>query len=87
MEILQPGTVVLLWSALMVILIILFAIAQIHLLKPIFKDSTTKLIWPLDILYVPAAGSILYLVIGTKQKIKQVKQRAAPEKKIVYCSL
>jgi len=70
MEILQPRTAILLWSVVMVVLIILFAIALVHLLRSSFKDSTTKLIWLLVILFVPAAGSILYLVIGTKQKSK-----------------
>jgi len=76
MEILQPGTVILLWSAFLAVQIILFVIALIHLLKSTFKDSTTKLIWLLVILFVPVAGPILYFVIGTKQKIKLDKLTA-----------
>lgn len=34
-----------------------------------FKDSVTKIVWVLVILFAPFLGSILYLVIGRNSRI------------------
>lgn len=34
-----------------------------------FKDSTTKLLWVIIILFAPFIGSVLYLAIGRKNKL------------------
>ncbi|MDB5126213.1 PLDc N-terminal domain-containing protein [Mucilaginibacter sp.] len=34
-----------------------------------FKDSATKIVWVLVILFAPFLGSVLYLVIGRNSKI------------------
>jgi hypothetical protein len=45
--------------------------AIVDLLGSKFQSDTNKLIWALVIIFVPFIGSILYLVVGRKQKITQ----------------
>ncbi len=47
----------------------LWFFALVDALKSNFSDSTTKLIWVLLIIFVPALGATLYLIIGRGQKI------------------
>lgn len=51
---------------------ILWLWAIIDLLKRDFSNSTNKLIWALIIIFVPFIGSILYLIIGRKQKSNSI---------------
>jgi hypothetical protein len=44
-------------------------IALVNVLRSDFKDSTSKLIWVVGILFMPLIGSILYLWIGRKQRV------------------
>ena len=53
--------------------IILWLISLIDVLQADFKDTITKLIWVLVIIFVPVIGALLYLVIGRKQKIDNNK--------------
>jgi hypothetical protein len=48
--------------------------AIIDLLSSQFTDSTNKLIWALVIIFVPVIGSILYLIMGRKQKINSTNR-------------
>lgn len=48
-----------------------FILALIDILKSQFSGND-KIIWLLLIIFLPFIGSILYFLIGTKQKIKQV---------------
>jgi hypothetical protein len=57
-----------------IILVILsyFALVIFCLLDAVratFKDSVTKIVWVLVILFAPFLGSILYLVIGRNSRI------------------
>ena len=70
MELLLPDMGLLFWTIFSSLIILLPIIALFSLLKSIFKDSKTKLIWVLVILFVPLAGPILYFLIGRKQRIK-----------------
>ena len=70
MELLLPDMGLLFWTIFLLLIILLPIIALFSLLKSIFKDSTTKLIWVLVILLVPVAGPILYFLIGRRQRIK-----------------
>ena len=70
MEQLLPNMGIIFWTIFLSLFILLPVIALFSLLKSIFKDSTTKLIWVLVILLVPFAGPILYFFIGRKQRIK-----------------
>lgn len=56
--------------ALLPILLIfgLALIALINILKSDFRDSTTKLIWVLVVLFLPFIGPILYFIIAPKDK-------------------
>jgi len=62
----------------MEILLILFAIAilvfviytLVDVIKSDFKRDVNKVIWILAIIFVSPIGSILYMIIGKKQKIK-----------------
>lgn len=58
------------------VLIILFGlllpiIALIDVLRSNFKGSNDKLIWVLVILFLNIFGSVLYFLIGKRQKIKK----------------
>ena len=70
MELLSPDMGLLFWTIFLSLIILLPVIALFSLLKSIFKDSTTKLIWVLVILLVPVAGPILYYFIGRGQRVK-----------------
>lgn len=50
-------------------LLILPLIALVDILSNAFTDSN-KVIWVLVVLFLPFLGSMLYFVLGTKQKIK-----------------
>jgi len=60
-----------------IIVVLLLVIAYFGLIifclldavKATFKDSATKIVWVLLILFAPFLGSILYLVIGRNSKI------------------
>lgn len=58
-----------LWQIFTLISIGLFIYSLIDILKSSFENNN-KLIWILVVLFVPILGSILYLFIGKKQKIK-----------------
>ena len=70
MELLLPDMGLLFWTIFSSLIILLPIIAISSLLKSIFKDSKTKLIWVLVILFVPVAGPILYFLIGRRQRVK-----------------
>ncbi|POY39302.1 hypothetical protein C3K47_02050 [Solitalea longa] len=69
MDLITPSIGLAFWTVLTVLtpLIIIPIIALFNLLRKTFKDSTTKLIWVLVILFVPLIGSIFYFIIGRKQ--------------------
>lgn len=48
---------------------ILWLWALIDLVKSEFPDKNMKLIWALIIIFIPLIGSIIYLVMGRKQKL------------------
>lgn len=48
---------------------ILWLWALIDLVKSEFTDKNMKLIWALIIIFIPLIGSIIYLVMGRKQKL------------------
>ncbi|MDX1937007.1 MAG: PLD nuclease N-terminal domain-containing protein [Flavihumibacter sp.] len=70
MDILLPEWGLLLATSIICLLFLLFPLlCLISVLKNNFKDSTSKLIWVLVILFVPFMGSVLYLIIGRKQRV------------------
>lgn len=48
--------------------LVLLLWALIDIIRSNFKDSTTKLIWIIVVIFVPLVGSILYLVMRKGQK-------------------
>lgn len=50
---------------------ILAIAALIDILRSDFRDSNTKLIWVVIVIFVPVLGSILYFIMGGSQKIKR----------------
>lgn len=48
--------------------VILPLVALIDIVKSNFKDSTTKLIWVLIVLFAPLLGTLIYFAIGRQQK-------------------
>ncbi|MCO4292065.1 PLD nuclease N-terminal domain-containing protein [Solitalea sp. MAHUQ-68] len=67
MELLSPETGLVFWTVFSLLSIIITIIALLNLLKTAFRDSTTKLIWLLVILFVPMVGPLFYFTIGRKQ--------------------
>lgn len=61
-----------LWQIILILialgLILLPLIALIDILKNEFRDSN-KLIWVLVVLFFPILGSVLYFILGQKQKL------------------
>lgn len=47
---------------------LLWLIALIDILKSNFKESTSKIIWVLIVIFLPIIGSILYFIIGKENK-------------------
>lgn len=47
---------------------ILWFWALIDVLRSDFRDSTTKIVWLIAIIFVPFLGALLYLVIGRRQR-------------------
>ena len=50
-------------------LLVIFALVDI--LSSNFRDSNTKLIWVIVVVFVPVLGSILYFIMGRSQKIRE----------------
>jgi hypothetical protein len=48
---------------------ILWLWALIDVLRSEFRDSSTKVVWLIAIIFVPFLGAILYFGIGRRQKI------------------
>ncbi len=51
--------------------VVLPLLALIDILRNDFKDSNQKLVWVVVVLCFNLIGSILYFVIGTKQKVNK----------------
>jgi hypothetical protein len=58
---------------LIISILALFLLAAIDILKHRFVSDIEKLIWILVVIFVPILGSIIYLLIGRKQKLKYEK--------------
>ncbi len=54
-----------------VLVILLPLLALIDIVRNDFKDSNQKLVWVVVVLCFNLIGSILYFVIGTKQKVNK----------------
>lgn len=50
--------------------LLLVLAALVDIIRSDFRDSNTKLIWVIIVIFVPVIGSILYFIMGSKQKIK-----------------
>ncbi len=50
---------------------ILAIAALIDILRSEFRESNTKLIWVIIVIFVPVLGSILYFILGKNHKIKR----------------
>ncbi|HEX8334364.1 MAG TPA: PLDc N-terminal domain-containing protein [Segetibacter sp.] len=82
MELVSPGMGLIFWTLFITVMFIIPLIALISLLRSTFKDSLTKLIWLLVILFVPLVGSILYFVIGRNQRINVASPHTALNTKL-----
>ncbi|WP_165864810.1 PLD nuclease N-terminal domain-containing protein [Rufibacter latericius] len=68
MELLTPSTGLIIWQTISLFAIILQIVCLISLLKNNFRDGD-KLIWTIVVIFVPIAGSILYLFIGRRKRL------------------
>ncbi|MWN78207.1 hypothetical protein GQR60_17875 [Labilibaculum sp. A4] len=70
MELVTPNFGISIFMLIILVFVILLPlIALIDIVKNEFTNSN-KLIWVLVVLLFPFIGTILYFIIGTKQKIK-----------------
>jgi hypothetical protein len=69
MELFTPGIGLIIWTLLSLVALVLTLIALFSILKSSFKDSTTKLIWILVIIFLPIAGPVSYFILGRKQRV------------------
>lgn len=73
MELLLPEFGLMFWVLLILVVccgIIPVVFALISILRNDFKDSTTKLMWVLVVIFLGVLGAILYFTIGRNQTIK-----------------
>lgn len=69
MELLLPDMGLIFWTVFLPLIIILPIIALVSALTSKFRDSTSKLMWVLVILFAPLLGPVLYAVIGRKLRV------------------
>lgn len=55
----------------MLLPLILFIWSLVDIISGTFKEPNNKLIWVIVVILLPLLGSILYLIIGRSQKVKQ----------------
>lgn len=63
-------TIVLIVLAISLFFLLLPLLALIDLIRSDFQDSIEKLVWVIVILFFPIFGSIIYFMMGNKNKIK-----------------
>ena len=63
----STGVIVLLLLVVAYFGLIIFCL--LDAVRATFKDSATKIVWVLVILFAPFLGSVLYLLIGRNSKI------------------
>jgi len=68
MELLKPDIGLILWTLLGLMNILLCIISIIKLTKNKLIDPPTKLIWLLTIIFIPFAGSIVFLRSSASQR-------------------
>lgn len=51
--------------------LILVIAALIDILRSNFRETNTKLIWVIIVIFVPVIGSLLYFILGGSQKTKR----------------
>ena len=49
--------------------LLLALVCLVDIIKSDFKDSTTKLLWALVVVFAPFIGSLIYLLLGKNQKV------------------
>lgn len=59
----------LIWQSFLILCITLWIYCLVDVLKSQFPQNE-KLIWTLAIIFVPFLGTILYLIIGRRKKLK-----------------
>ncbi|WP_127844374.1 PLD nuclease N-terminal domain-containing protein [Psychroflexus aestuariivivens] len=59
----------LIWQSFLILCIILWIYCLVDVLKSQFPQNE-KLIWALAVIFVPFLGTILYLIIGRRKKLK-----------------
>ena len=59
----------LIWQSFLILCITLWIYCLVDVLKSQFPQNE-KLIWTLAIIFVPFIGTILYLIIGRRKKLK-----------------
>ena len=68
MELLAPDIGLIIWTLLGLVNILLCIISIVKLTKNNLIDPTTKLIWLLTIIFIPFAGSILFLTSSARKE-------------------
>jgi len=69
MNLITPDFGLFAWMIISLLFLILPLIALIDILTHSYSENN-KIIWILVVIFIPFLGSILYFIIGRKQKIK-----------------
>jgi heme/copper-type cytochrome/quinol oxidase subunit 2 len=52
------------------VILLLPLIALVDIVRSRFQDSINKIVWVLIVIMVPALGTFLYFILGSRQKLK-----------------
>lgn len=68
MDLFEIDIFLILWTSLTLLCLAFWVTCLIDILKSDFAEINLKLIWILIVIFLPILGSILYFIIGRKQK-------------------
>jgi len=68
MDLLTPGTGLIVWQIITLIAIILPIVSLVSITKRTFRNND-KVVWIIVVLTVPIVGSLCYLLVGKKKPL------------------
>ena len=66
MDLLLPNNALIFWTILIFLFFIFSLVAIIHIVSSKNTDAVYKLMWVVIVLFMPFAGSLLYLILRKK---------------------
>ena len=68
MEILSPGSGLILWQLVGLLMLAVYALAIIHVVRRTFRNETHRLIWLAVVILAPFLGATVYFFAGSRDK-------------------